>query len=118
VNFSTTKTKSIEPPSALSMRLWIVFIVLVALFLAVNILLVVNYAESANSWYSYGEWSEFFARLYRHFFLTIFLFGFLITTATWAMFYKIRRDAPRVVAIFVLILAPLLIGLFWMLSYA
>ncbi|HPQ70764.1 MAG TPA: hypothetical protein PKW95_16690 [bacterium] len=111
--YSRLETKSsIEPPSALSMRLWLMLMIFNAVALGVNLAFSVRVADG-NTCY-YGAWGDFLKFGYSHFFVTLILLGATFFAATWLMFRVIRRDGRRVkltLALLPLSFIILLVGL-------
>ncbi len=117
MNHSLLETKSsIEPPSAASMRLWLMLMIFNAVALGVNLAFSVRLTNGVCICTS-GAWTNFLEFAYSHFFVVLLLLGMTFFAATWFMFRIVRRDGRRIKLTIALLPLPFVMLLFWLITF-
>ncbi len=117
MNFSATEAKrSIEPPSAASMRLWLMLMILMAVALGLNLVFSVRLTHEHGA-LNYSAWTDFLEYAYNHFVLMMTMLGTAFFFATWFIFHSVRRDGRRIKLMIMMLPAPLLIFWLWIKAF-
>jgi len=117
MNYSLLETKtSIEPPSAASMRLWLMLTTLIAVALGLNLVYSVRLTNEHGA-LNYSAWTDFLEYAYNHFVLTMTMLGTAFFAVTWILFRTIHRDGRRIKLMIVMLPAPLLIFWLWVKAF-
>jgi len=110
-----TKT-SIEPPSALSMRLWLMLMIFNAVALGVNLAFSVRLTNGVCIC-NHGAWTDFLEFSYNHYFAVLLLLGATFFAATWFTFRVVRCDGRRGKVTLAWLPIPFVTLLFWLITF-